>query len=269
MLKVLVTLLSIAFAAHVVSSEVDSPADEPIQDGQLKSHYVIGVEDVSFYPYLDFRSHSHKGYLSDVMERFAEQQGITFTFVPLPINRFQYWYEEHQIDFRLPDSPDWNADDNNLVFSEGIINVCAVMLVLAKNQHKPMSQFRSIGTILGFTPTRFWTELIRKGEVEVVEDSSPKVLANMLEKGFVDGVDLTYSTVRYQMDALGKTETEIAISSSVPIYQLAYSLSTKKHTSVIKSFNHFLQNYQEERDKFINQNNIVSRQRCQGLIDAY
>lgn len=50
--------------------------------------YRVGVEDLSYYPMMDFSEQDSTSILKQIMNDFAEAEGVTFEFIPLPIQQF-------------------------------------------------------------------------------------------------------------------------------------------------------------------------------------
>ena len=71
--------------------------------------YVIGVEDVPYYPLYDFRN-GKVSYASELLNEFARQYNFDIQFMPVPIKRFSRWLIEEQIDFKYPDNEIWNTE---------------------------------------------------------------------------------------------------------------------------------------------------------------
>lgn len=208
--------------------------------------YRVGVEDLSYYPLMAFSEQDSTSILKQIMNDFAEAEGIMFEFIPLPIQRFYAWYDEGAIDFRLPDNPYWSSKgDPDLEYSDPVITLCANVVTLAKNRDVPMEKFNRLGTLYGFMPDPKWEEAVKTGKVDVVTDSSLKVLTRMLLNGMVDGLDLHFSTIRHQAEKLGEPVTKFAVASDFESSTLAYRLSTREHTDLLKKFNRYLEQQQE------------------------
>lgn len=200
----------------------------------------IGVEDVTYYPVMDFSSSDHQGLMKAIVERFADADSVTFEYVALPIARFSVWFDIREIDLRLPDNPRWNSNDPSLIYSDPVVTLCQSTVVLEKNRREPVSQISKIGLLQGFTPSQHWSEAIANNQVAVVSDNSIGVLTRMLNSGMVDALDLHISTVKYQAEVLGLDPNQFVQSETVPAIPLSYRLSTKNQSDLIERFNHFL-----------------------------
>ncbi|NMH58860.1 hypothetical protein [Alteromonas ponticola] len=209
--------------------------------------YRVGVEDVPYYPLQDFRAPENKGVLASILRLFEEKQGISIEFIPLPIHRFSSWYDDGGIDFRIPDNPTWTDKLHpELKFSSPVLQLCNSTIVLAKNADKPPSEIKSIGTLFGFTPSNHWRSRIERGEMELITDSSTKVLTRMLLNEMVDGLDLDYSAIRHEVRELGHDVETVDVYRSVSQALVSYQMSTLHHEGILNQFNDFLQNHRDE-----------------------
>lgn len=52
--------------------------------------FIIGVEDVSYFPLFDFKTHRNT-FSRELLDTFAKSKGYKFTYLPLPIKRFERW----------------------------------------------------------------------------------------------------------------------------------------------------------------------------------
>ncbi len=212
-----------------------------------KPIYRVGVEDVDYYPMFTKKGGRYKtSFLIDVMELFAQKRGVKFEYIHLPITRFEEWYQQDSIDFRLPDNPIWNVNTENLVFSGDIIELRADTVVLKKNQHKPLSTLKVIGSLYGFMPGPHWKNRINSGKTKFVFESSMPVLVGLLKRGMVDGLDVNLTVVRHHAKELGYNKDDFVASTEAPSIQYTYTLSTITHPEIIKDFDAFLVASQNE-----------------------
>lgn len=73
--------------------------------------FVIGVEDISYYPYFDFIS-GNTSFVKALFEQFANDNGYQISYLPLPIKQFRKWLHEENIDFKFPDNTRWQEASN-------------------------------------------------------------------------------------------------------------------------------------------------------------
>lgn len=209
---------------------------------QLVKRYTIGVEDINYYPYYDFvdRQQNH-GLLKDILDDFARKQGIEFEYVALPIKRFDFWYNENKIDFRVPDNPRWHGKkQHNLLFSEPVVILPTGTVVKQQYQHLPLHEFTSIGTFTGFTPSPHWLEAAQDRQLEFMHDPSLRVLIRLLFEEQVQGLDLDLYTIRFHAGLMGLDPSRLVYADHVPDRVIQYYLSTVKHPDILKKFNKYL-----------------------------
>jgi len=203
--------------------------------------FIIGVEDVSYYPLYEFKS-SRNTHTRELLDTFAASKGYKFTYLPLPIKRFQSWLIEDKIDLKYPDNSRWYADEkitNKFTFSKSAIKLVAGTSVLKSSLKKNSSEFKSIGTLLGFYPTH-WIEQIQSGQVELYEDVSTKILVQQLVAGHIDGIDIEPSVIHYYLEELGKPSDTSIIDRRYEYDVYDFHFSTIKHPEIIQEFNEFL-----------------------------
>jgi hypothetical protein len=130
-------------------------------------NFVMGVEDINYYPYFDFTS-ENRNFTKVLFDQFAKDNGHQISYLPLPIKQFPKWLFEENIDFKFPDNTRWQETSNihqlKIHFSDEVVAMTAGTLVLAKNKHKDETFFKNIGTITGFHPT-LWVKQIEQGKV--------------------------------------------------------------------------------------------------------
>ena len=204
-------------------------------------NYVIGVEDINYYPYFDFTS-DKATFAKSLLDQFAKDNGHTISYLPLPIKQFPKWLYEENIDFKFPDNARWQESTNvhhlNIHFSDPVVAMVAGTVVLVKNQHKEKDFYRTIGTMLGFAPT-LWMNQIAQGTVSLYEDSSSKILVKYLVNGLIDGLDIDLAVANDGLQKLN-IQQKLVISEHLPKQDFSYRLSTVKYPETIKQFNQWL-----------------------------
>ena len=203
--------------------------------------FVIGVEDISYYPYFDFPS-DNNSFAKVLFDQFAKDNAHQVRYLPLPIKQFPKWLYEENIDFKFPDNARWQEDRNKhqlkIHFSDEIVAMTAGTLVVAKNKHKKEEFFKHIGTMTGFYPT-LWMKQIEQGKVIIYEDSSSKILVKHLVNGLVDGLDIDLAVANDGLKKLHMQE-KLVINEHLTKQIYSYHMSTVKYPEIIKQFNQWL-----------------------------
>ena len=203
--------------------------------------FIIGVEDVPYYPLYEFKSNRNT-HSRELLDAFSSTKGYKFIYLPLPIKRFETWLLEEKIDFKYPDNSRWYSSaktTEKCTFSESTIKLIAGTSVLQSSLKKSTSEFKSIGTLLGFYPTH-WIEQIQSGKVKLYEDVSTKILVQQLVSGNIDGIDIEPSVIQYYLEELGKPSDTSTIDRRYDYDVYDFHFSTIKHPKIIEEFNEFL-----------------------------
>lgn len=205
--------------------------------------FIVGVQDVHYCPLYDFPNNSHA---KELLDAFAKAKGYKFTYLPLPIKRTNYWYEENSIDFKYPDSTRWSLGRSvyaKLKFSDPVVKLLAGTIVRKENIGKKRTQIKTLGTVFGFHPT-MWLDLIASGNTQLVETPSPLNIVKQVLHGHVDATNLEPSVVNYYLALMGR-EGELIVDKTLPYEVYTYQLSTVKYESVLIEFNQFIKENQE------------------------
>lgn len=205
----------------------------------------VGVEDVDFYPLHSFKM-PNKGMFHEVLQKFSQSSDVDLEYISLPVSRFSMWYEENQIEFRLPDHPDWNQNPNqSLFYSDPFLSFCVTTVVLTDNKHLPISQFERIGTISGFTIGSKWRKAVYGRDLDVVTDPSLRVLTRMLLNNMISAVDLDINAIHHQLDQLNIPRDTVAVSTASSPARHEFKISSINQPQVIEQFNHFVRDNQD------------------------
>lgn len=220
--------------------------------------FIIGVEDIDYYPLFEFKS-KRNTHSKELLNSFAAAKGYKFTYLPLPIKRFNKWLLEEKVDFKYPDNSRWYSDSSvtkYLTFSQSAVWLIAGTSVLKSSLNKSTSDLKSVGTLLGFYPTT-WIDEIKSGQVELYEDVSTKILVQKLLSKHVDSIDIEPSVISYYLKELGKPTDAVVIDKRFRHDIYGFHLSTIKHPKIIKEFDEFLRNNKALLKKLNNKYDIT------------
>lgn len=215
--------------------------------GTIKAkEYVIGVEDVSYYPLYDFSAElpNKASFTKELLSTFFNTQGYQFKFLPLPVKRFDKWYMEEAIDFKFPDNIRWREGDSkelNITYSEPVLRLMAGSFVLKKNKNIARKDITRLGTIFGFFPT-LWYDRVQDNSLELVEVSSPYSIVKHMLRGNLQATNIDKNVIDYNLKLLGHQDDEIVLNEGIKHEDYAYHFSSIHHPHIIKEFNLFLKN---------------------------
>lgn len=210
----------------------------------IAQEFIIGVEDVSYYPLYDFSANdaTKPSFTKDLLTTFFEQHNYSYRFIALPVKRFNQWYVENGIDFKFPDNVRWRDDKKNklnITFSFPVVKLMAGSYVLAKNAKYQRNEIKKLGTILGFAPT-LWFDKIKNKELELIEENTPFSIVKHIIYGNVDATNIDTNVIQHNLKLLEKPNA-IVLNKNIKHEVYSYHFSSIKHPQIIKQFNEFLQ----------------------------
>ncbi|CAM3725748.1 substrate-binding periplasmic protein [Roseateles saccharophilus] len=207
----------------------------------LADHFVIGVEDVDAAPIMSTGPDGElRGYVRDLLDRFASRHGHSFEYRPLPTRRLTAEHVAGRLDAVFPDNPNWKTTAKqgaHLVYSEPAVPFQDVVMVPAARRDQMPHE---LGIVRGYTPKRF-QPLIEAGRLHVTEAGSPRRLIRMALAGRVDGVQVALPVARYQLMQLGQPGALVP-GTALPAapYEYHYRLSSARHAELVAQFDRFL-----------------------------
>lgn len=208
------------------------------------SVYTVSVQDIDYYPiYRTSASDGHyDGYLRDIMDAFAREQGIRFSYRPRPIRRGAAEFLGGKYDFMLPAHPQWNRlakAGKRIYYSRPLVYFEDAVLVSPERRDIVRDDMRQYGTIHGFTPWKFADE-IDNGTLRVETARTPENLIRMALKGRLDVINLALPVARYHLDRMGAEGRLVPADQLMDIELSRYHLATLKYPELIEALNHFL-----------------------------
>ncbi len=208
--------------------------------------FVVGTEDINFYPHYDFTAADSSGFANDVLQLFAAEYGYRFSFQPLPVKRL-YHELDNLVDFIYPDNPNWarfQTAQRDRMFSDPLIYNLGTTLVLPAQKEITLEQFRTLAVIRGFTPTA-WLSLRDQYKFKMYEVPNAVSALNLVLKGQLDGADVEYNVAQHILRTQ-QQEGALVAARQLPITRVSFHLSTSRHPQVLMQFNRFLLSHQAE-----------------------
>lgn len=210
--------------------------------------YVIGIEQLDYYPHYDFKSAQPRGYFFDLIELYSKWSGDKFQFKALPVKRL-YKDSAELTDFVYPDNLAWQPHldiDQDLpkFYSAAVIYTLGSTLVLPEKRLMQMADFKVLANIHGFSPT-LWFKLKDKHKFKILDVPDAESALRMALRGRVDAANVEYNVAQYHLKQM-QAERQLVMAEHLPFTNLAFHLSTQKHPEQIRRFNQFLI---EQQDK--------------------
>jgi len=204
--------------------------------------YVIGIEQLDYYPHYDFKSAQPRGYFYDLIQLYSQWSGDRFRFTALPVKRL-YADSAELTDFVYPDNQAWQPHlevdlAQPKTFSNAVIYTLGSTMVKPENQAMTMAGFKVLANIHGFSPT-LWVKLKADYKFQIQDVLDAESALKMALRGRVDGANVEYNVARYHL-SLMNASGQLVAATELPFSNLAFHLSTQKHPDQIRRFNQFL-----------------------------
>lgn len=217
-------------------------------DNAPARQYTIGVEELQYYPlHTTGRNAAFSGFARDVLDAFAKQQGYTFRYVPLPINRlYVAFLNEKSVDFKYPDNPKWKTEMRaglKIAYSAPLVTSEEGALVLPNKKGRALHQIKSLGTVLGFTPWPYLPAIERKVLVLTVDSGLDGLLRHAMA-GHIDAVYANVDVANYVLAEQLKAPGGLVFDPGLPHARSDFSMSSIRHPQVVTEFDAFLRRAQ-------------------------
>jgi ABC-type amino acid transport substrate-binding protein len=206
-------------------------------------NYVIGIEQIDYYPHYDFSKRQQRGYFFDLIQLFSEKSGHQFKFMPLPVKRL-YQSANSGIDFIYPDNPLWKQYSEPGItkfYSEPVIFTLGSTLVKPAMQQMTLEELRTVAVIHGFAPTK-WLALQDQYKYRLVDVPDVASALGLVLKGRVDAAVIELNVAQHYLRSIAAEDT-LVIAEQLPFTQLPFLLSTVKHPHLLKEFDRFLREH--------------------------
>ncbi len=204
--------------------------------------FVIGVEEINYYPLYRTTDGQYQGYARELLDAFAKANGYQFEYRPLPINRLYVSLFNGDIDFKFPDNKLWRADikkEQQVHYSGAVIRYTDGVLVKSDASPLAQSDLKDLGTVRGFTPWIYLDD-VKAGRIEITETNTLASLIKLLDAGRVDGVYFnTLVAQHFVKNELG-SQIQLRFADELKHSSDAYHLSTLKHSDVTSQLNEFM-----------------------------
>ena len=213
-----------------------------------KDTYVIGVEQLDYYPEYTYLKGEYGGYSRAVFDRFSLYSGLQFIFEPRPVARLhEEFLTGRFLDFKYPSNPLWNIKgktDVMLSYSDAIVRARDGVMVLPQRKGLGLDQLKRIGAVRSFTLPQY-QQRINEGKLTILSSNDFVSLLDMVLHGRVQGAYTNIRVARYQLEYVLKRPGDLVFDPSLPFMEVDYSLATIHHPKLIKQFNQFLHDERE------------------------
>lgn len=212
--------------------------------------YTVVVQDIDYYPIYraDPITDSYSGYVRELMDAFANHQGINFEYRVRPIRRMTMEFLANRYDFALPDNPRWDRpakEGLRIHYTKPLLTFRDAVYVPRGQQDMSETEMEDYGTIYGFTPWKF-ESLIDSGQVRLKTASRPENLIRMAMAGRVTAFNLAVPVAEYHFRRLDAKGQFVEAHRLMPHIESHYFLSSLKHPDIIAKFDRFMVEHQNK-----------------------
>ncbi len=205
--------------------------------------FTVGVEDIRYYPHYTTHHGIYTGFSRAVLDDFARERGYRFEYIPLPVLRlYRQFLHGDTLDFKYPDNAQWQQTlrrGDTVYYSDPLAMARDGVIVLPTRETMHLNQLKRLGTVRGFTATRYENE-IRHGKVHLSMSDDFSDLMNMVREGRVDGGFGSLAVARYQLEHILKNPRALHFAPNLPYTVVGFRLSTRRHPEIIRELNDYL-----------------------------
>lgn len=204
--------------------------------------YVVGVEELDYYPAYAVKNGQYAGAAREILDAFAQDQGFQFHYQPLPIVRLTGELVSGGIDFKFPDSPNWQTElrkGKTIAYSKAVIAYIDGVMVKPENRGRGLAKFTTLGTVSGFTP-HGWLAALKEGRVKLVENPQMRALQRQVIAGRIDGAYASVAVANHLLETDLALPGALVFDETLPHTRGDYLLSSARHPELIKRFDAWL-----------------------------
>lgn len=214
----------------------------PVAAGEGR-RYVVGVEELDYYPAYAARQGEYVGAAREILDAFAADHGLSFSYQPMPIARLTAELVAGGIDFKFPDNAQWSAElrrGRTIAYSKAVIAYVDGVMVLPERKGRGQAGFATLGTVTGFTPYA-WLPLLGEGKVRLVENPQMRALQRQVLGGRIDGAYASIAVANHILETDLKQPGALVFDPDLPHVRSDYYLSSARHPELIRRFNLWLE----------------------------
>jgi hypothetical protein len=201
--------------------------------------YVVGVENISYYPHYDFnKSIEKQGFARELLDTFAADSGHTLSYQVRPVERLWDEFLQGDVDLKYPDNALWAGDkkaDKEISYSQPVIGFTDGVMTSSNN-----SSLKSLTTVRGFSPWAYLDDINQK-KIKLFEQNDVSQIIKFVLAERADGAYSNVDIANYQLNKMGKTG-ELIFREDLPHSKNSYQLSSISYPELIEEFNQWLIN---------------------------
>lgn len=207
-------------------------------------HFIVGVEDIEYYPLYAMREREYSGFSRELLDSFAAASGHDFEYRAFPVKRLVEEFVKGNTDFKFPDSPYWRTDvkeGKKIIYSDEVLEFIDGVLVPPENIGMGKNYLKTLGIPRGFTAFDYLDD-IANNTINLHESNTLKSLMKMVASKRIQGVYFNIIVARYYLMNTEFNQDAVIFDKTLPHTRDYYHLSTIKHPKIMEEFNAFLAN---------------------------
>ncbi|MBF0225702.1 MAG: transporter substrate-binding domain-containing protein [Desulfobacterales bacterium] len=204
--------------------------------------FVIGVEDLEYFPHYTHDGEYYKGYAREFFDNFAKQKGYVIQFKILPVKRLFKEFLDGIIDFKYPDNPYWQQDlkkGKTIHYTNSVAEYIDGIMVLTENKGAGLDKLKILGTMRGFTAWDY-LDLINSEKIKLNENNTFTGLLQQIILKRIDGAYVNVAVAKYQLNEFLKRPGSLVFDANLPHTKGSYLCSSIKYPEIIQEINNFL-----------------------------
>ncbi|MEW9798068.1 substrate-binding periplasmic protein [Alteromonas sp. CYL-A6] len=203
--------------------------------------FVVGAQDIQYYPHYDFGSEIDKGYAWAVLQAFAKATGHEFVYLDMPVRRLQMEMVKGKVDFVYPDNPDWYNQiipASKKTFSQPLTRALGGTVMLADNVGQGIDAIKRLAMPLGFTPLNWQQRIDTKQTILTTVTDIPSGL-KLLSRHRVDAMNIEYHVAKY-IESVTPDISNLTLDVSLPHADVGFMVATIRHGKLIEQLDAFI-----------------------------
>lgn len=200
--------------------------------------YVIGVENIDYFPYFRGNGEIYTGFARDLFDAFAEKENIQVIYRPLPVLRLYAEFFAGEIDFKFPDNRLWNAKERKgyqVYYSASVVEYMDGVSVLPDRAGKGADSINKLAIVRGFDPYE-WLDRISAEKIRLSYQRDFQALLHFVIAGNADGAYGNKAVVEYHLRESLRRPGALVFDTTLPFSAGHYHLSSLRHPAVIARF---------------------------------
>jgi ABC-type amino acid transport substrate-binding protein len=186
-----------------------------------------------------------------------QKTGVKFKFLPMPIFRLYKEFIDGNIDFKFPDSVNWQSEmkkNKNIIYSDDVITYIDGIVMKNENKNMTISEIKTIGTIRGFELKEYKN---KNKNIKFLESNNISELIDDLYKEKIDAVYFNVAVALHVVNNNVLFKNKFLFRKDLPYVLDHYKISTIKNKILIDDFNNFLKNNNKEIMELRKKNGII------------